>query len=259
MRKLFTVLALLCLIFTGFAVAAQDSLAVDETGLLSGEEVEGIDQQCRIASERLGLKVTVLFTNENFEGEPYRAAADYYDRFYGGVEGVILYVNFNTRDYAVVSSGAVIDRELSEKPVAYILDNYIHDQLVNGDYSAAVASYIEGLDYVFAHYEDFVKKPLSMAEKAGIAAIIAAFGGLIAGLIPMLIAYYQLKNCAPKKEAQDYIDPQRVKISRSGDLFLYRAVQKVRIEQPSAAKNNGGSIRFEGSGGSSHVGGSRKF
>ena len=54
MRKLFTVLALLCLIFTGFAVAAQDSLAVDETGLLSGEEVEDIDQQCRIASERLG-------------------------------------------------------------------------------------------------------------------------------------------------------------------------------------------------------------
>lgn len=258
MKKLFSIFVLLAFLLMGFDVAAQGQLAVDETGLLTSEEIEDINRRCAEASGRLGLKVTVLFTAEDFDGEVYEAAADYYDRVFYGEEGVILYVNFYTRDYAVVSSGEVIDRELSEKPVAYILDNYILNELRAEDYCGAVSSFIEGLDYVFVHSADFVEQPLSTVEIVTDSALIAAFGGLVVGLIPTLINYYQLKNCAPKKEAQDYIDPQRVKIYRSGDLFLYRTSKRVRIADNSG-DSKGGSTRFTGSSGISHVGGSRKF
>ena len=72
-----------------------------------------------------------------------------------------------------------------------------------------------------------VEEPMSV----GLRALIAAGVGLVIALIVFAVLMSQLKSVRVKREAQDYVREGSFHLTRSNDLFLYRTVDRRKIER----------------------------
>ena len=86
---------------------------------------------------------------------------------------------------------------------------------------------------------------------------IAAVAALIVSGIVITVLSIQLKSVAPQKAAQDYVRAGSFHLARRSDIFLYRTVDKQKIEHESSS--GGGSTTHTTSDGGTAGGTGGKF
>ena len=139
----------------------------------------------------------------------------------------------------------------------------ITSQLADGEYLEAFEKYIELCDdFIDAANNGEVydtdhmpRKPLS-AIWLGISFAV----GLGGALLLVGVNKSELKSVRMQEEAKNYVRPGSMKVTKSGDFFLYRHV--TRTERPKAnpkSSGGGGSSTHTSSSGRTHGGGGGKF
>ena len=255
MKKIIILVSLFFISLFNLNIFANDNKVVDETGSLSGEEIEELNSEIKTLIDEVNFDVVVYFTNK--EGNVTDLADDYFD--YNGyglnkdLDGIILCVNYYDHECAISTSGANIINLFDDDALNYVFDNVTYYLSID-DKIGAINEFIESVRNVYSDNSTYNK--LNSEDNIKTSLIIGAFGGMIISLVIFLVLKGQLKSQGIKNEAYDYMKKSSINIFRSGEIFLYKNVTTRRIERP---KNNGGPSIHISSSGRSHGGGSRGF
>ena len=231
--------------------------------ILSGDEAEQLNEQLDEISHNQNFDVTAALV-DSLNGESVEAYADnlYDDCDFGyGDErdGVLLLVSLEDHDWYISTCGYGIT-VFTDAGIRYIGEQ-IRPQLADGDYLGAFENYIELCDDFIdqansgeAYDTDHMpKKPLS-AIWFGISFIV----GLGGALLVVGVNKSELKSVGKQNEAQNYVCPGSMRVTKRSDLFLYRKVTRTEKPQPKSS-GSGGSSTHTSSSGNTHGGGGGKF
>ena len=246
-----------------FAAMANDlPKVVDNAGVLTREEISELNQKLNELSDSYSLDVVIVTdTNENIKSA-MDTADDLFD--YGGYgvgedrSGVLLYVNFSTRDWWISTRGYGI-YVFTDDGIDYIGEQ-ITDELGEGNYMEAFSGFASLCeDFIIQAKagnpytaDNLPKGPFPVVEILIISVVI----GLVVALIYALVLRGQLKSVAPQDSAVDYITQGSVNVRDAGRVFLYRNV--TRTERPKETSSSSSSTHISSSG-ARHGGGGGKF
>lgn len=82
--------------------------------------------------------------------------------------------------------------------------------------------------------------------------------GLGGALLVVGVNKSELKSVGKQNEAQNYVRPGSMRVTKRSDLFLYRKVTRTEKPQPKSS-GSGGSSTHTSSSGNTHGGGGGKF
>ncbi|RHV67938.1 TPM domain-containing protein [Clostridium sp. OM02-18AC] len=234
-------------------------------GLMDEEDANQLNEELDEISHNRNFDVTATLVN-SLNGQSPEAYADYLydvcDFGYGdNRDGVLLLVSLEDRDWYLSTSGYGITA-FTDAGIQYIGEE-ITSQLADGEYLEAFEKYIELCDdFIDAANNGEVydtdhmpRKPLS-AIWLGISFAV----GLGGALLLVGVNKSELKSVRMQEEAKNYVRPGSMKVTKSGDFFLYRHV--TRTERPKAnpkSSGGGGSSTHTSSSGRTHGGGGGKF
>ena len=224
-RGLMLALLLLLGCFSTVAYAENSDRVVDNADLLTDAEEASLEEQYTQIAEKYQYDIAVVTTN-TLNGKSAQDYADdyYYDNGYGYGEsrdGLMLLVSMEDRDWHITTRGKgeenFSSRDIDDISGAFLSDlsagNYYEAFRIFGEESGAVITAVE--------------EPMSV----GLRALIAAGVGLVISLIVFAVLMSQLKSVRVKREAQDYVREGSFHLTRSNDLFLYRTVDRRKIER----------------------------
>ena len=256
MKKLFILLfTLLCLLTPNKVFGYEDTnLFNDSSELLAPEQRLQLEDKMETVSDRLGVNIVIVTTNDIGNKSMMEFADDYYDNNYSNPDGIILVINMGTSEWYVSTAGNCIDN-ISDYEIDYIIGDYVLPYLQNGDFYSGFDSFVDGFDYYFYYddtadieenYEYEVEDKSSFGlENLGISGII----GAISSFITSRVLKGQLKSTAPKRTATNYSN--NFVVTGMSDFYLGSYVSKTKI-----IKNkdiSGGNHGSYGSGHSSHT------
>ena len=253
MKKLLILPMLLCLIFT---VSANAPRVDDGAGLLIEQEILFLEEEFDAIEAAQGIDLAVV-TVESLGGKSISAYADdYYDDHGYGVNGALLLLDMEGRNWWVSTSGSCIRYIDSQE-----LGMYFVPYLSQGEYYQAfslfgmlVNAVMEnpGIDGEFVvdaeglvHYQEKTEHWYD-----GIWQCLVI--GCVIGLIVVTVMAAGMKTVRAKYSAADYVDRNSLHFTRKEDRYLYQTM--TRRAKP---KNNSSSHR--GSSGRSHGGGGGRF
>lgn len=241
-------------------VQAGTTRIVDNAGLLSGQEIQSLEEKAETLMTRYGMDVVILTVDSLNGSSPQDTADDFYDYNGYGDDGVLFLLAMKERDWFISTSGnaiyALTDygiQQLGFVALPYLSeDNYYNafdvfldelplyfDALGNGK---PIDGYVE-------YYEEDTTPSFG----------VALFFGVIAGGLTVLIMKGSMNTKRKQRSAQEYIKQGSYNLRTCQDMFLYSHVSKVRRQQNSSGGSGGGSSVHSGSSGRSHGGGGGKF
>lgn len=244
-----------CLLFGMAAQAENSDRVADKAGLLTRQEEARLEEQFARISEKYRVDVAVLTTNSCEGKQPSTYTEDYYEAngygFGKEISGIMLMVSMEERDYWISTRGAAI-AAFTDAGLLQLEDTFVPD-LSDGDYYTAFSKFGNTADSFLkeaqggrAYDRDHVyREPMSF----GLRLLISAGIGLVITVSVMLVLLGQLRSVRPKREARDYVRDGSFRVTRANDLFLYRTVQRRKIEQDSSSGGGGSSTHSTSSGG----------
>lgn len=241
MKKLLSlILALLLLTVLAVpAMAASDvPYVVDEADLLTDSEERALEDTLSALSEKLGMDVVVVTTDDTGYKSSVAYADDFFDYGGYGADGILWLIDMDNRKSTISTAGEAID--LFDDSVQDTMQDELAPMLTDGRYYEAACRFAELCD----EYSSF---------SVGTSLIIAVVIGFVVAFIATAVMKGQLKSVRAKAAAADYVKPGSLQVTEARDLFLYRHVD--RREKP---KSNGSSTHTSSSG-RSHGGSSRSF
>lgn len=238
---LLAVVLCISLAVTAFAATGTDAV-LDEAGLLDRSERDELNRVLQEMGAQTDTQLIVATVSETPGGDPDRFIEYFYDSLELGYgeehNGVLLMVCMDLREYRILSNGlaaAAIGGDeidaISDAVVSYLSD---------GDYAEAFEEFGQQCRYYIDGYVN------GFPFRFGKNLLIALIVGLVVGLIVAFALKAQLKSVRRQDQADAYVKPGSMQITRSSDYFLYRNVTRTK-------KESGGSSR--GSGSSRNVGG----
>lgn len=223
------ILALLLMLgcFSTVAYAENSDRVVDNADLLTDAEEAKLEEQYAQIAEEYQYDIAVVTTNL-LNGKSARDYADdyYYDNGYGygdSRDGLMLLVSMEDRDWHITTRGKG-EENFSSRDIDDISNAFLGN-LSAGNYYEAFRIFGEESESVIAATEE----PMSV----GMRMLIAAGVGLVIALIVFAVLMSQLKSVRVKHEAQDYVRDGSFRLTRANDLFLYRTVDRQKIEHDS--------------------------
>ena len=276
MKKQIWILCTLLAVLLTLAVAADGVYVIDNAGLLSDDARERLEDAAENASAEMGVDFVIL-TEYGIGGEdPYMYAADFYD--YGGyaMDGVILFLDMEERNWCIITSGSCISG-VDNTEIDRIGDVMV-PYLSSGDYETGFSVFLEETAYwmtevVWADdgytdddyfYDDeYYDPPRVEYQKTVSVPQCIAVGGVI-GLIVALIVCFTMRSkmntAKPQFAAGFYMVDNSFELLHSRDRFLYSNVSKVaRPKENHSGGSRSGGGSFRGSSGRSHGGGGGRF
>ncbi len=269
LKRLTAIIALLllilmtCICFSSAAWGATPHM-IDDAGVVSGSELEFLEDYLTNMSERLEFDVVGVITDYGYDEESLTAEADdFYDyKGYGyGSEkdGVIFVVDLRSRMMVLVTTGFGIEA-ITDYYEEDIYD-YVTDSLSNGEYARAFKQYADRVEYYVlkarngggggggSHLPD-------AATAAGMGGISLA-AGAGAGFFSSQRQKSKLKTVRKKTQANSYARRDSLVLSRKQDRFLYStvAVMPRPKQNNNAHRPGGGTTIHMGSSGTPHGGG----
>lgn len=260
--QLAIVLALvLTVIAIPFKTEARDlDLITDDADTITLSELDEVETALEEVSENHSVDVAIYTEYDGTITSAMNTADDIYD--YNGFgqgddrSGLLLYVNMETRDYWITTTGYCI-YAFTDAGIDYIGDE-VSSYMSDGDFYNAYMTFAEMSDDFLTQAENgnpYDTNNLPKAPYPVVLIILISIGiGLIGGLIYVLILKGKMNSVAPVDTARDYVVPGSMNITHSREFFLYRTISKV--PKP---KDNGGSSTHVGTSGMSHGGGGGKF
>ena len=256
-RKMISLLAVLLVFATSvLAVSAASPRVADEAGLLSGTECAAIEKQLDALSMQYGLDVVIVTTDSTGSSSPMEYADDYFDYNDYAPDGVLLLVSMEEGDWWISTTGYGITA-FTDAGIAYIGENIV-PYLSDGEYAKAFTTFIDLCDQFLSQAKtgdpfdthNLPKEPFKPVRNVIIALII----GLAAAFFATGSMKKKLKSVEQKAQADDYVTPGSLQITKSRDFHLYTHID--RREKP---KSSSGSSTHTSSSGTAHGGGGGKF
>ena len=181
-------------------------------------------------------------------------ADDYYDYNGYGVDGILLLISMEDRDWWVSTTGFGITA-ITDAGLEYISDRFV-PYLSDGEYAEGFRVFAELCDEFLTQARtgdpyDFYNLPKGPFE-FGINLVIALALGLITALISTGVMKAKLKSVRQQTKADAYMINGSMRLTQSRDIFLYSHLD--RQEKPKE-----GSTTHTSSSGRSHGGGGGKF
>ncbi len=243
---------------------------VDEADILSSWEEEELLQMLDEISERQQFDVVIATVDSTNGKDIMDFADDYYD--YNGFgfgekhDGVALVVNMDTanwgmnREYWITTTGFGI-RAITDAGINYIEEKFV-SYLSDGDYYTGFEKFATLCDEFVTQAKtgdpydnhNLPKDPVSWLWVPGSMLLGAAPAGVVTGNWKS-----KLKSIRSKRDADTYFDSGISRMAGGNSVFLYRNVNRVRIDTDSSSRSGGGSSTHFGSSGTSHGGGGGRF
>lgn len=248
MKRIFSILLalMLCIALAVPALAADAPLLYDGADLLTERQEYALLR--RLEEVRDEYRVDVVIATVDSTGSYY--VDDYVEELYDQLgygqgpnhDGVILLISMEDRDYRILSNGLAADAITHDE--IYDIGDEIVPDLSDGDYADAFADFIELCVYeIDGEINGF---PFEFGKSL----LISLGIGLVVALIAVIVMGSQLRSVHARNTAGEYTRPGSMHLTRSGDLFLYRTVD--RRHRPKESSGSSGR-----SGGSRNVGGGK--
>lgn len=256
MKKLISFVAVF-LVFAclGLPVLAAGSRLADEAELLSGTEYAAVEQRLDEISAQYGLDVVIVTTDTTGGRTPMEYADDYFDYHDYASDGVLLLVSMEEGNWWISTTGYGITA-FTDAGIEYIGEKVV-PYLSDGEYAQAFTLFADLCDQFLSQAEtgdpfdthNLPKEPFKPVRSAVIALVI----GLAAAFFTTGFMKRKLKSVAQKTQANDYVTPGSLQITRSRDFYLYTHLDRREKAQ------SGGSSTHTSSSGTTHGGGGGKF
>ncbi|HHT07194.1 MAG: TPM domain-containing protein [Christensenellales bacterium] len=252
MKKIaFVLLLLFTLAITAQAFALQH--VDDQARVLTIEEVRKLEAQAAELYELTQFDV-ILHTTNNSQGKgPMDYSFDYYHGFRDAAkypDGAALAIMFDTRDYYEAARGKGI--ELLTHRENYDLRDVVQSKLSDGNYYGAFSDYLR--------YVKRLLVPLTPMEQVTRFLPFVLGIALVIGLIYAFVLKSNMKIAKFKYNADQYIVPNSLRLTRQQDLYLYQTVTRTKIESSSGSGGGkGGGFSSGSRGGTSYGGRGGKF
>ena len=257
MRKIISLLAIVLVLTTLVlpASAASPRLA-DEAGLLSGTECAAIEKQLDKLSEQYGVDVVIVTTDSTGSKSPMEYADDYFDYNDYVSDGVLLLVSMEESDWWISTTGYGIT-VFTDAGIEYIGENIV-PYLSDSEFVKGFTAFADLCDQFLAQAKtgdpydthNLPKEPFKLVRNIIFALII----GLATAFFATGSMKKKLKSVVQKAQADDYVTPGSLQITKSRDFHLYTHLD--RREKP---KSSSGSSTHTSSSGTTHGGGGGKF
>lgn len=249
MKRLFSIiLALTLAVMLAVSVsAAQMPRLVDSADLLSAAQEADLLQWLDQVSQELQCDVVIVTMDSCGGRSPDAVIEDFYDDYgygYGSTrDGVVLLLSMAERDWRILSNGFAADAiTLSE--IDDIGDDIV-DELSAGEYYEAFMEFASLCKWEIEGERNGFPFPFGMSL------LISVAIGFVVALIATGIMRSKLKSVRSRTEAREYTVPDSMKLTRSGDLFLYRTLDRRRKPQQTSSGSGGSG------GGGRNVGGGK--
>lgn len=235
----------LCLCATANSTNPDALFLIDGADLLTENEEARLRTRLEEISQACGAQVAVG-TVSQLQGTDMDSFTEYvydsegYGGRYEGNAGVLLLVCMDVREYRILSNGFAADA-ITPSDIDSISDVIVSD-LSNGDYADAFFAYAEECEYYLDGYLN------GFPFDAGKTLLTSLIIGIVAGVIVALILKSQLKSVRKKADANAYIKPGSMRLTQSGDYFMYRNVTRTLRETKSTSSRSSGSSRSIGGG-----------
>ena len=256
-RKMISLLAVL-LVLTIFVlpVSAASPRLADEAGLLSGTECTAIEKQLDELSAQYGLDVVIVTTDTTGSRSPMEYADDYFDYNDYASDGVLLLVSIEEGDWWISTTGYGITA-FTDAGIEYI-GKKIVPYLSDGEYAKAFTAFTDLCDQFLSQAttgdpfdtHNLPKEPFKLVRNVIVALVI----GLAAAFFATGSMKKKLKSVEQKAQADDYVTPGSLQITKSRDFHLY-----THLDRREKAQSSGGSSTHTSSSGTTHGGGGGKF
>ena len=256
-RKMISLLAVL-LVLTIFVlpVSAASPRLADEAGLLSGTECTAIEKQLDELSAQYGLDVVIVTTDTTGSRSPMEYADDYFDYNDYASDGVLLLVSIEEGDWWISTTGYGITA-FTDAGIEYI-GKKIVPYLSDGEYAKAFTAFTDLCDQFLSqattgdpfNTHNLPKEPFKLVRNVIVALVI----GLAAAFFATGSMKKKLKSVEQKAQADDYVTPGSLQITKSRDFHLY-----THLDRREKAQSSGGSSTHTSSSGTTHGGSGGKF
>ena len=222
-KMLFVACALGMLMLTGRAEAEAAVRVEDMAGVLETSEISSIKEQLEEVSSKNGVDIGLCIAGslEDTGRSSAQAAADYFNESWFGTEcnSVVLFIALGTGSgdglWQFSTTGSAIETLYDNAQLNIWAD--MQDDVRSGNYVAAFTAYAEGLN-----------KYLVSSPNYGLTGILAVVVGAIAGLIRGGSLKSELKSVAVSTTASNCVKAGSFNLTRSGDVFLYRTVERTK-------------------------------
>ena len=226
---------------------------VDNAGLLSAGERSALEQKLAQYSERCQCDIAIITVPSTGDKDVELYTVDFYDyNGYGygsGDDGLMLLLSMEERDWCVSRHGK--SEKIFTQSVVDEMISSVSGYLSNDEYYSAFNKFAD--DYVYRYEHAGKISPIWIPIDLGIGFVIAYFS--------MKAKTSNLKSVTSKRDANDYIHRDSLRMTANSDNFLFNNV--VRTPRPKETVSNGrgggGGGGFVGSSGHSHSVSSGKF
>lgn len=196
-----------------------------------------------------GFELVILTIDDN-EGKNFKDYAwDFYDYNYFDINGIILIIDMDSRNYYMSTSGKAIDAYSDNE--CYYIEDELYEFMSNGDYYGAASHFITLANY----YVEYDNENFSEYESTSSKWLKVIGFSFIGTVIVIVIMAFQNRMVKKANSSRSYLNEQTKVIRPICDMFIGSNVSKVRINTDSSSGGGSGSSRSSGSSGRSHGGG----
>ena len=249
MKRIFSVFLVLILVFAmsiSVSAAGMPRL-VDSADLLYADQEADLLERLDQLSRELQCDVVIVTMDSCGGYSPDDVIEAYYDEYgfgYGSTrDGVVLLLSMAERDWRILSNGYAAEA-ITPGDIDSIGDHIV-DELSAGEYYEAFMEYASLCKYEIEGERN------GFPFDFGMNLLISVAIGFVVALIATGIMRSKLKSVRSQTGARKYTVPGSMKLTRSGDLFLYRTLDRRRKPQQTSSGSRGGG------GGGRHVGGGK--
>lgn len=258
-RRFLTILLGLLLLFSlplaAFAESSGGKLpyVTDAANLLTDEQHMALEARAEEISQTYAFGVYIIavndYTNYSRETDFWDANVDIYETYDLGwgteKAGASFMLSMENRDFCLHFNSDRADYVFSEGGRDAIEDRII-DFLKNGDYYGAFNEYLNACQEYLEAAEQGT--PIAQgqasrndAEKSGGFSILFFLPGLFAAGVTAIILIAPMHSAGVKSQADDYVVPGSMRLTRQSDHFLRRTVSRRPRQTENRSSSGGGS------------------
>ncbi len=256
-RTLFVLLAIFCLLPVLLlpATAASARLA-DNAGLLTAQEAAEVQALLDEISARQGVDIVIVTVASTGERSAMEYADDYFDYNDYRLDGILLLLSMDTRDWWVSTAGYGITA-ITDAGLNYISDRFV-PYLSDEDYARGFTEFATLCDEFITqaktgHPYDTGNLPKN-PFRLGLNLLVALGLGSAGAMFATGSMKNKLQSVSDQTRADHYAAPGSLQLTQSRELFLY-----THLDRREKTSSGSGSSTHTSSSGTVHGGGGGKF
>ncbi len=244
----------------GTELKDEHTIIYDGAFILEEYDENSLFKRAKKVSDKHDINIIIYTEEMNIYNARNRAEEVYLSYFAEHTDGILYYVNMQTRDYYFLTSGDV-KKSLSDNYGLVEVENKVVSDLSDEFYYSSFKNFLKMVDKFEKEADFFLPycflNPYRTFGDIFIRFIIAVVAGVIIANIRTGSQKAKLKTVKPEPLAKNYVPKDGFNLSLNKNTFLFKNVTKTAI--PKSTSSGGGGSRSGGGGGSSFGGRGGKF